>query len=80
MAVAEKAITHDVVDTPKLDAGGVATHDSGDEHDADLEPFTHAETRKIVHKIDRRLLPICGLMVAVSLLDRGNLSNAYIAG
>ena len=48
--------------------------------DTEPEEYTHAETRKIVHKIDRRLLSICGLMVAVSLMDRGNVSNAYIAG
>ncbi|RJE23262.1 phthalate transporter [Aspergillus sclerotialis] len=38
------------------------------------------EIRRIVHKVDRRLIPICGLLVAVSLLDRSNVSNANIAG
>lgn len=42
--------------------------------------YSEAETRKLIHKIDRRLLAICGSLVAVSLLDRSNLSNAYIAG
>ena len=45
----------------------------------DQEP-SEQEVRRIVHKIDRRLIPICGLMVAVSLLDRSNVSNANIAG
>lgn len=44
------------------------------------QDVTDREIRRIVHKIDRRLIPICGLMVAVSLLDRSNVSNANIAG
>lgn len=47
--------------------------------DADDE-FTYEEQRKIVHRIDRRLLVIIGLMYCVSLIDRGNLPNAAIAG
>lgn len=69
---------HGLIDDHKLDAASEA-HEFREE-DAEPEPYTNSETRKIVHKIDRRLLSICGLMVAVSLMDRGNLSNAYIAG
>ncbi|KIW98243.1 uncharacterized protein Z519_01827 [Cladophialophora bantiana CBS 173.52] len=36
--------------------------------------------RKIVRKIDARLVPILGLLHAVSLIDRGNLGGARIAG
>lgn len=46
----------------------------------DDEEFTLAEQRKIIHKIDRRLLIILGAMQAVSFLDRANMSNAAIAG
>ncbi|OQV04376.1 hypothetical protein CLAIMM_09267 isoform 2 [Cladophialophora immunda] len=42
--------------------------------------FDEREIRKIVHKVDRRYVTIAGLMVAISLLDRTNLSNANIAG
>jgi len=48
--------------------------------DAPGPNYSEAEARKLIHKIDRRLLAICGSLVAVSLLDRSNLSNAYIAG
>lgn len=48
--------------------------------DAQTLNYSEAETRKLLHKIDRRLLAICGSLVAVSLLDRSNLSNAHIAG
>ena len=44
------------------------------------EEFTQAEQRKIIHKVDRRLLVILGLMQAVSFLDRANMSNAAVAG
>jgi hypothetical protein len=47
--------------------------------DAD-EEFSYAEQRKIIHKVDRRLLIILGLMQAVSFLDRANMSNAAVAG
>lgn len=36
--------------------------------------------KDIIHRVDRRLLPILGLMYAVSLIDRTNMSNARIAG
>lgn len=44
------------------------------------EEISPAEGRKIVHKVDRRLIPALGLMFAVSLMDRTNLGNANIAG
>ncbi|KIW72718.1 hypothetical protein PV04_00894 [Phialophora macrospora] len=67
------------------DFGDLQVHcveEKGAYHEGETEqdPFTEAETRKILRKIDRRLLTVCGSLVAISLLDRGNLSNAYIAG
>lgn len=47
--------------------------------DAD-EEYTLTEQRKIIHKVDRRLLILLGLMQAVSFLDRANVSNAAVAG
>jgi hypothetical protein len=47
--------------------------------DAD-EEYTVAEQRNIIHKVDRRLLAILGLMQAVSFLDRANIANAAVAG
>lgn len=46
----------------------------------DDEEYTFAEQRKIIHKVDRRLLTVLGLMQAVSFLDRANMSNAAVAG
>lgn len=39
----------------------------------DDEEFSYAEQRKIIHRIDRRLVVILGLMYCVSLIDRGNM-------
>ncbi|KAI0486785.1 major facilitator superfamily domain-containing protein [Xylaria cf. heliscus] len=44
------------------------------------DEFTEREARKIVHKIDRRLLVTIGFMYCVSLIDRTNISFAAIAG
>ena len=54
------------------------SHDSEDfEHDHE---FSIAEQRKIKHKIDRRLITMCGAMYCVSLMDRTNLGAAVLAG
>ncbi|KAM0335130.1 hypothetical protein ACHAQA_000170 [Verticillium albo-atrum] len=42
--------------------------------------LSHAAYRKLVHKIDRRLITTCGFMYCVSLVDRTNLGSANIAG
>lgn len=47
------------------------------EHDHE---FSVAEQRKIKHKIDRRLITMCGAMYCVSLMDRTNLGAAVLAG
>lgn len=42
--------------------------------------ISDAEGRKIIHKIDRRLISALGLMFGISLMDRTNLGSANIAG
>lgn len=53
---------------------------SAEENERILEPWSHREQKKLIRRVDYRLVPICGLMYCVSLLDRTNLSNAAIAG
>jgi len=48
--------------------------------DDPLTYFTPAEQKKIIHRLDRRLVTVVGVMYCVSLMDRSNLSNAAIAG
>jgi len=50
------------------------------DHAGILSQWSVAEQRRITRKIDFRLVPMCGVMYCVSLLDRTNLSNAAIAG
>lgn len=45
-----------------------------------LAEFTPEEIKKVIHRIDRRLVVTVGLMYCVSLMDRTNLSAAAIAG
>ncbi|KAK3081681.1 hypothetical protein LTS18_003938 [Coniosporium uncinatum] len=51
-----------------------------DSQDAYVEEYTPEEQRKIIHRIDRRLVTTVGLMYCISLMDRTNLSAAAIAG
>ena len=49
-------------------------------YDPIIDQYSEAEIARIVRRVDIRLIPLCGLMYCVSLLDRTNLSNAAIAG
>lgn len=42
--------------------------------------YTEREAKKIIHRIDRRLLVTIGFMYCISLIDRTNISLAAIAG
>ncbi|KAI1434389.1 major facilitator superfamily domain-containing protein [Xylaria sp. CBS 124048] len=46
----------------------------------EAEEVTEREGRKIIHRIDRRLLVTVGFMYCISLIDRTNVSLAAIAG
>lgn len=55
-------------------------HNDGSSHGELESEFTLAEQRKIVHRIDRRLVVTVGVLYCISLMDRTNLSAASIAG
>lgn len=42
-------------------------------------PYDHIETSKVLHKVDRRLLPMLALLYLIAFLDRGNLGNAKVS-
>lgn len=49
--------------------------------DIDNDPvYSYKEQRAIIHHIDRRLVVTLGLIYTIAQIDRGNLSNASIAG
>ncbi|KAI4246216.1 MAG: hypothetical protein L6R42_009983 [Xanthoria sp. 1 TBL-2021] len=50
------------------------------DYDPIIAQYSDAQIKRIVRRVDLRLIPLCGLMYCVSLLDRTNLSNAAIAG
>jgi len=56
------------------------SHTNSQTDDGILGEFSLSEQKKIIRKIDLRLVPICGIMYCISLLDRTNLSAANIAG
>jgi len=47
---------------------------------AAISRFTPAEQKKIIRKVDFRLIPTLGFMYCVSLMDRSNLGVAMVAG
>lgn len=58
----------------KEDVNAPSSHD-----DYECE-FSPQEQRKIIHRIDRRLVVTVGVLYCISLMDRTNLSAAAIAG
>jgi hypothetical protein len=42
--------------------------------------FSPEEQRKIIHRVDRRLVLTVGVLYCISLMDRTNLGAASIAG
>ncbi|KAL9584587.1 MAG: hypothetical protein Q9212_002021 [Teloschistes hypoglaucus] len=42
--------------------------------------YSYREQKAIIHRVDRRLVVMCGFLYCFSLIDRGNLGNASIAG
>jgi hypothetical protein len=49
-------------------------------NDGCLNRFSPAEQRKIIRRVDRRLVLTLGFMYCVSLMDRTNLGIAVVAG
>lgn len=66
----EADFTH-VDETGKLGSDAGSSEDFG---------FTQQEQRRIIRRVDRRLVVTVGAMYCVSLMDRTNMSAANIAG
>ncbi|KFA50658.1 hypothetical protein S40293_04908 [Stachybotrys chartarum IBT 40293] len=45
-----------------------------------MESFSHLDEKKILRKMDVRLIPMLALLYLLSFLDRGNIGNANIEG
>lgn len=49
-------------------------------HLEDASPFTLDEEKRLIRRVDIRLVIILGLLYFISLLDRANLGAASVAG
>ncbi|KAF2129814.1 MFS general substrate transporter [Dothidotthia symphoricarpi CBS 119687] len=54
--------------------------DASDVEDSRITNFTPEQQKKIIRKVDMRLIPTLGFMYMVSLMDRTNLGVAVVAG
>jgi hypothetical protein len=48
--------------------------------EASIQEYTPAEAKKIIRRVDRRLVTVLGLLYMCSLMDRTNVGIAKIAG
>jgi len=71
------SVTDEMSRLPK--AEDVKIEDVSEDNESQ-DAMSAKEQRKIIRLIDWRLIPSLGLMYGVSLMDRKNVSNAYIAG
>jgi hypothetical protein len=75
--------THDVekLDTAPVEKEHVLTSPAASSKADGFETeFTPREQKKIIHRVDRRLVVTVGVLYCISLMDRTNLSAASIAG
>ncbi len=76
----EKASVENVENVPEAEALEHAKESPGPV-DVDVdEEYSYEEQRKIIHRVDRRLVLSCGLAYCISLMDRTNVSMASLAG
>jgi sugar phosphate permease len=78
MAAYEPDKKVDIDTLEKLDHSD--TKDSDRLNDERINAFTPEEQKKIIRRIDRRLVVTLGFMYCVSLMDRTNLGIAVVAG
>ncbi|CAH0058589.1 unnamed protein product, partial [Clonostachys solani] len=64
----------DIIDSSHVEASVKA------EDGAYSDPLSDAEKKKIIRRVDMRLLPILGVMYSISLIDRINLGLALVSG
>lgn len=54
--------------------------DTGTQEDVESRGFSLKDTKKLLRKMDGRLLPFLALLYLLSFLDRTNIGNARLAG
>ncbi|KAI1118906.1 major facilitator superfamily domain-containing protein [Nemania sp. NC0429] len=69
-----------VAEAEESDNGGARKDALGLASERTLESFAHLDEKKILRKMDIRLIPMLALLYLLSFLDRGNIGNAKIEG
>ncbi|KAI1166903.1 major facilitator superfamily domain-containing protein [Nemania serpens] len=69
-----------VIEADESDNGGTQKDALGLASERTLESFAHLDEKKILRKMDIRLIPMLALLYLLSFLDRGNIGNAKIEG
>ncbi|KAJ2990123.1 hypothetical protein NUW58_g3109 [Xylaria curta] len=73
-----------ILEKPEVSEVDEAQHPSQkdvvDHIDASYASFAHLDEKKILRKMDVRLIPMLALLYLLSFLDRGNIGNAKIEG
>ncbi|KIX03060.1 uncharacterized protein Z518_06610 [Rhinocladiella mackenziei CBS 650.93] len=73
-----KEIFTETGDPIHLEKPGLDEHAGLD--DSNLPRYDDKETKRILRKVDYRLLPMLTLLYVLAFLDRGNIGNAKVAG
>lgn len=75
-------VTKDLADVSYLEksVSKISNSDNDALNDARIDRFTPEEQKKIIWRIDKRLVLTLGCMYAVSLMDRTNTGIAVVAG
>jgi len=74
-------MTRDIEKTEVTLQSEAASTPTKDSTDVDFESeWSPAETKRLIRRIDRRLVLTVGILYCISLMDRTNLSAANIAG
>ncbi|KAM0720861.1 hypothetical protein Q7P37_003146 [Cladosporium fusiforme] len=77
MATEKQDINH--LERAEDESPATSTRNVGEALDDD-PVYSYAEQRKIIHRVDIRLITVAGIIYMNSLMDRSNLPNAGIAG
>lgn len=77
MATEKEDVSH--LEQAKEDSPATSTRNTGEGLDDD-PVYTYKQQRKIIHRVDIRLITVAGIIYMNSLMDRSNLPNAGIAG
>lgn len=69
-----------VLDSVSLEKGAIVQTHSPTSSTHLQAPFDRAAERRLIHKLDLRILPVLWILYLVNFIDRANIGNAKIQG